>query len=115
MAARNYKMIAVIAFTLVLSSLSGLNAMAADKGGALAVDNVQVVGNRVVVTITNLSKAPQTGQVAVTAIVGGLVPSRSAQTVKVQPGATVQVPVNFQAFVSNVIVVGISEGGDPIN
>ncbi len=114
MAARNYKMIAVIAFALVLSSLSGLNAMAADKGDALAVDNVQVIGNRVVVTVTNLTRVPQSGQVAVTAIVGGLVPSRSAQTVKVQAGTTIQVPISFQAFVSNVIVVGISAGPDPV-
>jgi len=115
MAARNYKMIAVIAFALVLSSLSGLNAMAADKGEALTVENVQVVGNRVVVTVTNLSRAPQAGQVAVTAIIGGLVPSRSAQTVKVPPGATVQVPVDFQAFVSSVIVCSIVDAQDPIS
>jgi len=109
MAARNYKMIAVLAFALVLSSLTGLNAMAAEKGEVLAVDDVQVIGNRVVVTVTNLTKAPASGQVAVTAILGGLVPSRSTQTVKVQPGVSVQVPVDFQAFVSSVIVVGISE------
>jgi hypothetical protein len=115
MTARNFKKIFAIAFVLAFCSLSGLGALASEKGEALSVDDVQVVGNRVVVTVTNLSEAPQSGQVSVTAIIGGVVPSRSSQTIKVGGSQTVQIPVDFMASVSDVIVVGIIvDGAEPV-
>jgi hypothetical protein len=66
------------------------------------------------VTVENLSKAPVECKVAVTAM-SGLMPVRQSVMVQVNPGATAQIPVGFEAFVSSVIVVGISDHSDPIN
>jgi hypothetical protein len=44
----------------------------------------------------------------------GLVPVRSSAMMMVNPGATAQIPVGFEAFVSSVIVVGISDDSSPI-
>ena len=113
MTARSYKMIVALAAALVFCTLSG-NAMAQGKGEALAVDDVQVAGDSVLVTVTNNSDSPKSGKVSVTATVGGFVPCKSAAIVAVHPGASIQVPVNFPASVSSVIVVGISETANPL-
>ncbi len=111
MVTKSFKMIAVLTFAVVLCAASGVQVQAADKD-AVVVKNVQSFGNQVVVTVENLSKAPVECKVAVTAI-AGLVPARSSVMVIVNPGATAQVPVGFEAFVSSVIVVGISEDLSP--
>jgi hypothetical protein len=112
MVAKSFKLIAVLAFAVVLCAASGVQAQAAEKD-AVVVKDVKSYGNQVVVTVANLSQVPVECKVAVTAM-SGLMPVRATAMVQVNPGATAQIPVGFEAFVSNVIVVGISDGADPV-
>jgi len=84
-----------------------------EKAFGLVVDGYQVVGNKVLVQVSNVGATPDSGYVIVEAVVDG-VPVKLSQAVRVMPGVTEYVGVIFGLPVDGIIDLGISDGADPM-
>ena len=106
--------IAAATAVLFLFSLLATPAFSAsEKGSTLVVEGWEVVGNKVMVKVSNLDKTTASGRVEVRAMVAG-VPIRSSQEIRVVGGTSDWVTVGFFGPVGGVIVVGISDHADPV-
>ena len=114
MPARFTRLIIVAALVLLVVALTAPPIPAADeKSSALFVEGWEVVGNKVLVKVTNLGSGKGTAVVEVRAVSAGL-PLRNSMTVAVPPGASEWAAVGFVAPVEGVIVVGIVGDADPV-
>jgi len=106
--------IAAATAVLFLFSLLATPAFSAsEKDRGLVVEGWEIVGNKVMVKVSNTSKTTASGRVEVRAMVAGM-PLRSSQEVRVGGGTSDWVTVGFFAPVNGVIVVGISDNADPV-
>jgi len=85
-----------------------------EKAFGLVVDGYQVVGDKVLVQVTNLGATPDSGYVMVQAMVDG-VPTTLLQAVRLLAGVTEYVAVGFVLPVDGIIELGISDTPDPLN
>ena len=76
-------------------------------------DGYQVVGDKVLVQVTNLGATPDAGYVVVQAMVDGA-PTTLVQAVRLMAGVTEYVAVGFVLPVDQVIELGISDGANPV-
>lgn len=114
MPARFARLIIAAAIVILVAALAAPAIPAADnKSGALVVDGWEVVGNKVLVKVTNFGSTRSTAAVNVQAVATGL-PQRNSASVSVPPGASEWAVVGFIGEVKGVIVVGIGEGAEPI-
>ena len=104
---------AATAVLLLFSLLAAPSLNASEKGSALVVEGWEVVGNKVMVKVSNQANAAASGSVEVRAMVGG-VPVRSFQTVRLGGGASDWVTVGFFGPVGGVIAVGMIDSADPV-
>jgi hypothetical protein len=106
--------IAAATAVLFLFSLFATPAFSAtEKETGLVVEGWEIVGNKVMVNVSNPSKTTTSGRVEVRAVVAGL-PLRSTEEVRLGGGTSEWVTVGFIAQVDGVIVCGISDHSDPV-
>jgi len=114
MPARFARLIIAAAIVLLVAALTAPPIPAAnEKAGPIVVDGWEVVGNEVLVQVTNLSSERGSAVVGVRAVSAGM-PMRNTVRVSVPAGGTQGAAVRFIAPVEGVIVVGISETPDPM-
>jgi hypothetical protein len=115
MSPRFARLIIAAAVVLLVAALTAppFNAEENEKGSALVVEGWEVVGNKVLVKVSNLGGPKASGVVEVRAMTLGL-PMKRAVSVSVPGGTSQWASVPFVAPVDGVIVVGIVDGGDPI-
>ena len=106
------KVAATLTLVLLVSALAAptLAGGKQEKAFGLVVDGYQVVGDKVLVQVTNLGATPDSGYVAVQALVDGL-PTTVVQSVRLMAGVTEYVAVGFVLPVDQIIELGISDGG----
>jgi hypothetical protein len=115
MTARRSRIAVASVIALVLSALVVPAVSAAGQdGGALQIEGWNVVGNKVLVKITNVSSGSHSGDVKVRALVIGL-PQESNSQVSLRAGQSAWVPVSFFAPVTGVVDCGIVDTMDPVH
>jgi hypothetical protein len=109
------KVAAVLTLALLVSAFTvpALAGAKQEKAFGLVVDGYQVVGNKVLVQVTNVGATPDSGYVCVRAMVNGL-PTVLVQVVRLMAGVTEYVGVGFELPVDGIIELGISEGANPV-
>ena len=115
MKTRPMQVAAVLTLALLVSAFvaPALAGGKQEKAFGLVVDGYEVVGNKVLVEVTNVASTPDSGYVTVTAVVDGI-PVKLVQAVRVMPGSTEYVGVTFGSLVDGVIELGVGSDPNPV-
>ena len=116
MRTRPLKVATVLTVALLVSAFTvpALAGGKQEKAFGLVVDGYQVVGNQVLVEVTNVGATPDSGYVTVTAVMNGI-PVKVTQAIRLMAGVTEYVGVGFDLPVDGIIELGISDTPDPLN
>ena len=88
--------------------------LAASPALATITDDIDPVGSFVAVGLINPDPLPSKGYVEVTVDLGGGKTATQTQPFSLGPGGSTTLMLGFKSTVQEVIVVGITEGPDPI-
>jgi len=113
MNARPSKVVALLVLGIVVAMLSAPTLAASKKSGAVVVGSYQIVGEKVLVEVTNSSRSSEAGCLSVQALVAGAAAS-AFETFELAGGATAWIAVGFLSPVDGVIALGISDSSTPV-
>jgi len=113
MNARPSKVAACLILGLLVAAVTAPALAGSKKSGAVVVGSYEIVGEKVLVEVTNTSRSSEAGYLSVKALVAGAAES-AAEAFALPGGATAWIAVGFLSPVDGVIDLGISEDSNPM-